>query len=260
MNTLTITVLGPGTSMGVPTTGCSCRVCKSGDLRDKRMRPSILLRWGEHTVLIDSGPDFRQQALQFGIEHVDAVLYTHAHADHIMGLDDIRPISLRQRDAIPLYGSNETLATIERCFSYAFNGAMPGTLIPRLSLHSIEDHDPELFGVRFERIPVLHGQQTIYGFRFGRCAYITDQSLIPSNSVEKLAGLDVLFLDALRHKPHPTHSSLQQALAYVEQIRPRRAYFTHISHDLGHEQTNSTLPDHVRLAYDGLSIAVEDGV
>jgi phosphoribosyl 1,2-cyclic phosphate phosphodiesterase len=175
-----------------------------------------------------------------------------------MGLDDVRPISLRQREVIPIYGSADTLALVRRSFQYVFETSNAESTIPKIREHPLDEDGVELFGLRFEPIPVSHGRATIFGYRFGRAAYVTDQSGIPDSSMDRLRNLDVLFLDALRHKPHPTHSTVQQALAYVAQLGPARAFFTHISHDLPHAQTEEGFPENVRLAYDGLQISVEE--
>jgi phosphoribosyl 1,2-cyclic phosphate phosphodiesterase len=252
-----ITVLGSGTSTGVPTIGCRCEVCTSRDPRDNRLRPSILVRYAGRGILIDTTPDFRMQALRAPIERVDAILYTHAHADHILGLDDVRPFNYRQRSEIPIYAMQETLDAVRRVFRYAFEPEPSQTSIPRLKLHPIEDEPFDLFGLTIAPLRVMHGDTPILGFRFGAAAYITDQSDIPEATKEKLLGLDVLFLDALRHKPHPTHSTVAQSLKWVEELKPRRTFFTHICHDLGHAGTEATLPEGVNLAYDGLEIVVE---
>jgi phosphoribosyl 1,2-cyclic phosphate phosphodiesterase len=254
---LYITVLGSGTSTGVPTIGCECEVCTSSDPRDNRLRPSILVRYAGHGILIDTTPDFRTQALRAPIERVDAILYTHAHADHILGLDDVRPFNYRQRSAIPIYAKQDTLDSIRRVFRYAFEPEPKQTSIPRLKLHPIEDQPFELFGLTITPLPVLHGTQEILGFRLGSAAYITDQSDIPEATKDKLHDLDVLFLDALRHKPHPTHSTVAQSLKWIHELRPRQAFLTHICHDLGHAKTEAALPPGVNLAYDGLEIIVE---
>lgn len=255
-----ITVLGSGTSTGVPTIGCRCEVCTSADPRDNRLRPSILVRYAGRGILIDTTPDFRTQALRAPIERVDAILYTHAHADHILGLDDVRPYNYRQRAEIPIYAMPDTLDAIRRVFRYAFEPEPKKTSIPRLKLHTIEDQPFDLFGLSVTPLRVMHGDATILGFRFGAAAYITDQSDIPEATKEKMRGLDVLFLDALRHKPHPTHSTVAQSLKWVEELKPRRTFFTHICHDLGHQATEATLPAGVRLAYDGLEIVVKEGL
>lgn len=258
MPPIVITVLGSGTSMGVPTLGCDCRVCTSRDPKDNRLRPSIMLQYSDRTVLIDTTPDFRQQALREKIRRIDAILFTHAHADHIMGLDDVRPINLKHRNVIPIFGSPDTLATIQRSFAYAFDNHGAESAVPKLTEQPVNGSSFDLFGVRFEPILLHHGRVFVYGYRFGRAAYLTDHSDVPEESMAKLHGLDVLFLDALRHKPHPTHTTVSQAVHLVEQLRPQRAFLTHISHDLAHEQTESNLPLNVRLAYDGLRLLVED--
>ncbi|HEY2017797.1 MAG TPA: MBL fold metallo-hydrolase [Bryobacteraceae bacterium] len=251
-----ITVLGSGTSVGVPTVGCHCAVCTSADPRDNRLRPSILVSYEGHNVLIDTTPDFRTQALRAKIDHIDAVLYTHAHADHLMGLDDLRPFNFRQRGQIPIYASPDTLAAIHRVFPYIFDGAKKESSVPQLDARLIEGAPIELFGLDFLPVPVVHGRQTIYGFRFGSAANLTDHSDIPSSSLDLLRDLDVIFLDALRYKPHPTHSTVDQSAKTVEKLGARRAFFTHLCHDLGHERAESLLPPHIRLAYDGLEIQV----
>ena len=253
---LKIVVLGSGTSVGVPTIGCHCAVCTSKDPRDQRLRPSILVRYGGRNVLIDTTPDFRQQALRARMERLDAVVFTHAHADHIMGLDDVRPFNFRQKAAIPIYGSRDTMDTLSRVFRYIFDCEDPESAIPQLEPRVLDGRPFDLFGLDFLPVPLLHGRSLVYGFRFGAAAYLTDHSAIPEESAEKLQGLDVLFLDALRHVPHPTHTTVERALRHVEELAPRRAFFTHICHDLGHAETERHLPEHVRLAYDGLEITV----
>ena len=258
MPAIKLTVLGSGTSMGVPTLGCDCRVCTSDDPRDKRLRPSIAVEYDGHTVLIDTTPDFRQQALRAGLRRIDAILFTHSHADHIMGLDDVRPLNLKQKCAIPIYGSEDTLANIQRSFLYVFNDIAAESSIPKLTVNPIDEEGVDLFGLRFKPLPVEHGRSMAYGYKFGQAAYLTDHSVIPEKSLEQLYGLEVLFLDALRHKPHPTHSTVQRSLGYVQQLSPKRAYFTHICHDLSHARTEETLPPNVRLAYDGMALTIED--
>jgi phosphoribosyl 1,2-cyclic phosphate phosphodiesterase len=252
-----ITVLGSGTSVGVPTVGCHCAVCASTDSRDKRLRPSILISYEGHQVLIDTTPDFRAQALRVNLDRLDAVIFTHSHADHIMGLDDVRPYNFRQKGQIPIYAAADTMAAIHRCFQYIFDGSKKESNVPQLASHVIDGGAFELFGLQFAPVPILHGSHTIYGFRFGAAAYLTDHSDIPEASMECLRGLDVLFLDALRFKPHPTHSTVDRSVKTAEQLAPRRTFFTHISHDLPHERTESLLPPHIRLAYDGLELLVE---
>jgi len=257
MADITLTVLGSGTSVGVPTIGCTCKVCTSTDPRDRRLRPSVCLRWNGHTVMIDTGPDFRQQALAHHINRIDAVLYTHPHADHILGLDDLRPFNFHQKEPIPIHASASTLDVIRRIFSYIFHDGPTESSRPKIEPHLFNGLPIPIFGVEFTPIPVLHGSGECHGFRFGRSAYLTDHSIIPEASMPLLENLDVLFLDALRYKPHPTHSTVDQSLKTVERLKPRVTYFTHISHDLLHERAESLLPPHVRLAYDGLEIRVE---
>jgi len=253
---LRITVLGSGTSSGVPTIGCNCSTCASTDPRDNRLRPSVLVQYGGKNVLIDTTPDFRAQALRAGIGRVDAILFTHSHADHILGLDDVRPLNYHQKMSIPAYGTSGTLDVVRRIFRYAFDSEPTQSSVPRVDLRTITDEPFELFGMEVVPIAVMHGSGVTLGFRFGDAAYLTDHSEIPADSKLKLRGLDVLFLDALRHRPHPTHSTVAQSLASVEELQPRRAFFTHICHDLPHAETEAALPSHVRLAYDGLTIEV----
>ncbi len=254
---LRILVLGSGTSVGVPVIGCECAVCRSPDRRDQRLRPSVLVCYHGRNILIDTTPDFRQQALRAGLRRLDAVLFTHAHADHIMGLDDVRPFNFRQNAAIPIYGSPETLKTIGRVFDYVFSDSQAQSSIPRLEVRELDGAPFDLHGLTVTPVPLEHGRGWVYGFRFGPAAYLTDHSEIPESSLDLLGDLDVLFLDALRRRPHPTHTTLERALQYVEQLAPRRAFLTHICHDLPHEETERSLPPHVRLAYDGLEVIVE---
>ncbi len=251
-----LTVLGSGTSMGVPTIGCGCRVCNSTDPRDHRTRPSVMFEYAGRLVLIDTTPDFRQQALREGIRHIDAVLYTHAHADHILGLDDLRPLTFRHEGLIPLYAPEHVLCRLATMFDYIFKGEYKYGGLARVELHKIEG-PLELFGVTFEPVTVIHGDAEIYGYRVGSAAYLTDFSEIPEASLPRLEGLDILFLDALRHRPHPTHSTVANSLKLVERLKPQRAFFTHICHDLPHEETNAALPPNVRLAHDGLKLEFE---
>jgi len=251
-----LTVLGSGTSMGVPTIGCGCEVCRSSDPHDKRLRPSILLKYADKVVLVDTTPDFRTQALREGLTQIDAVLYTHAHADHILGLDDLRPLSFLHGGKIPLYARKDVAVRIKKMFSYIFDGKYKFGGLAQVELNVI-DGPVDLFGARFEPVKVLHGEAEIFGYRFGSGAYLTDFSSIPEDSFAQLQDLDVLFLDALRHTPHPTHSTIENSLKIVNRLKPRRAFFTHIAHDLPHEATNATLPPNVQLCHDGMKLDFE---
>jgi phosphoribosyl 1,2-cyclic phosphate phosphodiesterase len=253
---LKITVLGSGTSSGVPTIGCSCAVCRSTDPRDKRLRPSILVSYLDHNVVVDTTPDFRAQILRAAPARLDAIIYTHWHADHILGLDDVRPFNYHQGERIPIYASRQALAVIERVFSYVFDNRKRSTSIPQLDVNVIDETPFEILGLRFEPIPITHGHDTIFGFRFGNVAYLTDHSAIPEASLARLGGLDVLFLDALRHRPHPSHSTVSDSIETALKLKPKRTYFTHMSHDVGHAATEATLPPGIFLAYDGLEIQV----
>jgi phosphoribosyl 1,2-cyclic phosphate phosphodiesterase len=259
----TLTFLGSGTSMGVPTLGCPCDVCADAILpgsRNRRTRPSLRLDYNNHTVLIDTGPDFHAQAIREGLRSVDAVLYTHGHADHVLGMDDLRPLSFNKPEGMPLYADDATAQIIERVFEYTFRKVDRYPTSARVTIHRLDETPGaavDLFGAKFIRIPVTHGRQTISGFRFGTAAYLTDMSDIPQESIPLLQDLDILILDALRREPHPSHSHLDRSLDFVKQLKPRRAFFTHISHDLDHDSTNEMLPPNAQLAYDGLKLTFE---
>ena len=248
-----LTFLGTGTSTGVPTLACHCRVCDSPDPHDKRTRPSILLEFGGRVVVIDTSPDFRLQAMREGMERLDAVLFTHDHVDHIMGLDDVRPFYFRQQEPIPIFADEHCMASLKRVYKYIFDQTYPYGGITKLEPHLI-DGPFELWGEKVIPLPVFHGHQPVLGFRIGNISYVTDFSTIPDDTLKVLEGSDVLILDALRHKPHPTHSTVENSLGLVERLKPRQAFFTHIAHELAHEETNAAFPPHVRLAYDGLKL------
>jgi phosphoribosyl 1,2-cyclic phosphate phosphodiesterase len=253
----TLTVLGSGTSMGVPTIGCDCAVCNSPDPRDRRTRPSVMISYGGHHVLIDTTPDFREQALREKLTSINAVFYTHTHADHILGIDDLRPLSfLHKPGRMPLYADPAAAEFLRNMFRYIFDADYKFGGLPQVEMKPIEGIT-ELFGARFEPITVIHGETPILGFRFGSAAYLTDHSEVPQASLEKLRDLDILFLDALRYKPHPTHSTVEQSLKIVEAVKPKRAFFTHICHELPHAETDASLPAGVRLAYDGMKLEFE---
>jgi phosphoribosyl 1,2-cyclic phosphate phosphodiesterase len=236
--------------------GCTCDVCRSTDARDKRLRPSIAIDLerevgGVRRILVDTATDLRQQALAHGITRVDAILFTHSHADHIMGLDEVRRFNVTQKTAMACYGDGQTLADLRSTFAYVFNGAGHGGGVPQLTLFRIAGAF-SLGGVEVTPVPVMHGPRPILGFRIGSFAYLTDCSAIPDASWPLLDGVKTLVLDALRDRPHPTHFSVSEAVDVVKRVAPVRAYLTHICHDLPHAATNARLPRGVELAYDGL--------
>jgi phosphoribosyl 1,2-cyclic phosphate phosphodiesterase len=213
-----------------------------------------------HNVLIDTGQDFHAQAVRENIQSLDAVLYTHGHADHVLGMDDLRPLSFRLPEGLPLFADDATANVIERVFEYTFRKVDRYPTSARVTIHRTPTEPGTvipLFGADFVRVPVTHGRHTIAGYRFGNAAYLTDASEVPAESLPLLQGLDVLVLDALRHDPHPSHMNLATAIATVEKIAPQRAFFTHVSHDLDHESTNASLPSNIRLAYDGLQLTFD---
>ena len=252
-----MTFLGTGTSAGVPMIGCRCAVCQSTDPKDTRLRPSIHVDVpGRASILVDTTPDFRQQALTSGLEQIDAVLFTHSHADHILGLDDIRRFNWVQGGPIPCYATPATWADIRLTFHYAFDGAQrKGGGIPRLDVREI-DGPFAVNGVRIVPVPLWHGDAPILGFRFGSFAYLTDCNRLDDAAWGVVDGVETLVIDALRDKPHPTHFTVEEALVAIARIQPTRAFMTHMSHDLGHAATSARLPAGVNLAYDGLVLDV----
>jgi phosphoribosyl 1,2-cyclic phosphate phosphodiesterase len=253
-----VLVLGTGTSHGVPMIGCGCATCTSPDPRDRRSRASIYLQSAEGlSVLVDTTPDLRSQALAHNVRRVDAIVYTHSHADHIMGLDDVRRFNVLQKSAIPCYGDERTLADLRRIYSYIFDrDTPPGGGIPQIVLAQVAG-DFCVGSMTIVPVPLMHGSRPILGYRLGSFAYLTDCSEIPDASWPLLKGVRTLILDALRERPHPTHLSLDQALAIVDRLAPERAYFTHMCHDLPHAATCARLPAGVELAYDGLAFEID---
>lgn len=252
-----ITFLGTGTSHGIPMIGCHCAVCTSSDARDRRFRASILVTQDDGTVvLVDTGADLRMQALTFGVERVDAVVYTHSHADHIFGLDELRRFNVLRGADIPLYADARTLVDLQRIFPYAFWSPPEwGGGVPRLAAHRIEGPF-EIGTQRWLPVPIVHGKRPILGFRIGDFAYLTDCSHVPDTTWPLLEGLELLVLDALRATPHPTHFSVDQAVDVATRVGARRTLFTHMGHDLPHAATCARLPAGMTLAYDGLSVLV----
>lgn len=253
---MTVTFMGTGTSVGVPAIGCRCEVCRSHDPLNRRTRTSVLLSLAGHHVLIDASIDLRQQALREELDSLDAVLITHGHADHVFGLDDIRMFNFQQQRPMPLYGSPRTLADVKKTFWYVFDEAPGASSRPQLTLNEV-DGPFEISGLRILPFTVIHGTMPILGYRIGRFAYITDTNLIPDETLPQLDGLDVLVLNSLRRKSHPTHFNLEEALAAIARIRPRRAFLTHISHELDHASLSRELPDGVQPAHDGLRLEVD---
>ena len=253
-----VTVLGSGTSHGIPAVGCHCPVCTSPDPRDRRTRCSILIQWHGQTLLVDTAPELRQQMVRSNVHRIDALLYTHDHADHLFGLDDVRRFNEMQEGEIPVFGREATLETLRRAYRYVFVPTQVGGGKPKLALTPLPGDFLEWHGCRVEVIPVFHGALEVLAFRFGDFAYVTDVSSIPPESMERLRGVRTLILDALRWEEHPTHYNVAQALEVVRELAPERTFFTHIAHNLGHAETERRLPPGVRLAYDGLILDMPD--
>jgi phosphoribosyl 1,2-cyclic phosphate phosphodiesterase len=248
---LRVTMLGSGTSTGVPVIGCTCRVCTSAHPRNKRLRPGLKLEMGGGIVLVDTPTDLREQALRFGLPRVDAVIYTHSHADHVFGLDDVRIFNFRQRAAIPCYGSATTLTAIRRMFAYVFEEGQEGGGKPQLELIEVKGCF-ELLGREIVPVPVWHGDVEVLGYRLGSFAYVTDCKVIPDASYRLLEGVEVLILDALRYRPHATHFSVDEALGAAARIGAGRTILTHLAHEIDHDAPAVALPPGVEFGYDGL--------
>lgn len=252
-----VIILGTGTSHGVPMIGCDCAVCTSTDPRDKRNRPSIFVRIGDQCILVDTAPELRLQCIANGIKRVDAVLFTHHHADHVTGLDDLRRFNWLMKQSVRCYGTERTLTALRSMFLYAFDPAPDSPHSrPELDFHTIEAHPFRIGCETIVPIPLMHGPLPVLGFRFGDFAYCTDCNHIPSDSLALLQDLDVLILDALRQTPHPAHFTLAEAVEMARRIGARKTYFSHMTHQLGHEATNRELPDGMALAYDGLRLCL----
>jgi len=246
------TFLGTGTSQGVPIIGCDCSVCNSTNAKDNRLRTSVWIRTPHASVVVDTGPDFRQQCLRAGVTSLDAVVFTHEHKDHVAGLDDIRPFNFRSGQDMPIYATIQVQKALQREFHYVFKASYPG--VPRVTLHTIEKEPFEINGDAWLPLPVMHHQLPVLGFRVGNFAYVTDANQFTPLALERLHGVDVLVLNALRREPHLSHFTLDEALEWAERIGARKTYLTHISHQLGlHSAVQKELPEGVELAYDGLS-------
>lgn len=253
----TLTLLGTGTSMGVPMIGCTCEVCTSTDPRNHRMRTGVFVAAPEGNFLIDTPPELRLQLVRERIDMVEAVVYTHAHADHILGLDDLRIFGYKLQRPIPLYCEPDVEQHLRSTFPYAFlapEHRVGYASAPNLLFQTIGDNPFDLLGVRIQPVPLIHGHLRTLGFRMNDVAFCTDVSEIPESSWKLLEGLDVLILDALHYEKHPTHFSIFEALRAIERLRPRQAYLTHLSHRLDYTETNKRLPMGVELAYDGLRV------
>ena len=252
-----ITVLGTGTSTGVPSVACDCATCTSTDPRDRRLRTSLLIESETTTVVIDTSMDFRQQMLKHNVMQIDGVVFTHHHFDHIGGFDDIRPYNFRSKSALPVFCMAETYAVLESTFPYAFGKTTStGTSVPSVDVTIIDDSPFTIGDIEITPIPLMHGPTLrVNGYRVGSVAYCTDTNLIPPSSMELLRGLDTLVLDGLRWAPHPTHFTVDEAVAIAGELRPRITYLTHIAHQLKHAETEAKLPSHVRLAVDDLQIS-----
>jgi phosphoribosyl 1,2-cyclic phosphate phosphodiesterase len=253
---LRVTMLGSGTSTGVPVITCSCPVCTSDEPKNRRSRPGLKVELPGGVLLVDTPTDLREQALRFGLPRLDGVLFTHSHADHIFGLDDVRIFNFKQRRPVPCWGSAATLRALRRTFAYAFEQGQEGGGKPQLDL--IEVQGPfEVLGQQVVPVPVWHGTMEVYGYRLGRFAYVTDCSAIPEASFELLAGVEVLILGALRYRPHPTHFSVAEAVAAAARIGARHTVFTHLAHEIDYRSPQVDLPPGVELGYDGLVLDVD---
>jgi phosphoribosyl 1,2-cyclic phosphate phosphodiesterase len=250
-----LTFLGTGTSTGVPSIACDCETCLSSDPRDKRLRVSILIEHRDKKILVDTSSDFRQQALRANIRHLDAVLITHCHVDHVFGLDDIRPLNFRY-GAMGVYANETAWRDLRRIFEYIFNPTHFGGGLPQLIPHTVEHNAPFCIGEDLEVTPleVIHGKLPVVAYRFNDFAYATDLKTIPPDTMDNLRDLDVLVLDCVRIKPHSTHLCLEEALAIIDDLKPNRAFLTHLNHDIMYERDSHLLPDNVQFACDGLVV------
>lgn len=251
-----VTFLGTGTSLGVPVVGCRCGVCTSDDPKNRRTRSSIYVETDQTRLLIDTATELRLQLLREGIDRVDFILFTHAHADHVLGLDDVRPLNSLMDGAIDCFAKPDVLERIREKFDYVFEDTANDSWKPNITLNPMESAR-EINGLNVIPLPVMHGNLPIYGYRIGPLAYINDVSHIPPGTMDKLGNLEVLVLDALRQRPHPTHFHLDEAVENARSIGARRTYFTHLTHDMEHGRVNASLPENMQLAYDGLRLDID---
>ncbi len=247
-------ILGSGTSQGVPVIGCTCKICQSDNEKDKRLRSSLLLKTGELNILIDAGPDFRQQMLREKIDKLDAIVFTHEHRDHIGGLDDVRAFNFRTHEPMQVYAEKRVEDFIRKEYSYAFtNTSYPG--IPKLNFNTINENPFQISNIKITPIRAMHSKLPVLGFRIGDLTYLTDLNSISDKELKKIIGSETLIIDALRTKPHTSHFCLDEALQVIKQCNPEKAYLTHISHYLGlHNEMNTQLPENIKLAYDGMKL------
>lgn len=253
-----ITFLGTGTSQGVPVIGCDCEVCQSTDFRDQRLRTSAMIEWKEKNIIIDAGPDFRQQLLRAKVDDVAAILMTHEHNDHIIGMDDVRPLNFKHQKSMPIYAEERVQRELKERFAYIFaDNPYPGA--PRLTLQAIKEGANILIDdLIIQPIRAWHGNLPVFGFRFGDFTYLTDVNSIGETELAKVKGTKILALDALHHSKHHSHFNLEEALALIEELQPEQAYLIHISHRMGlTEKVNAMLPKNVQLAYDGFVVEMD---
>ncbi|MFK8045026.1 MAG: MBL fold metallo-hydrolase [Crocinitomicaceae bacterium] len=250
----TITFLGTGTSQGVPVIGCECAVCLSSNEKDNRLRTSIMVSYNGKNIVVDTGPDFRQQMLRENVKHLEAILFTHEHKDHIAGMDDIRAFNFKAKQDMPVYATDQVQVGLKREFHYVFSGFQyPG--IPKVVVNTINTEAFDLFGKTIQPVEVMHYKLPVLGFRIENFTYITDANYISPKELDKIRGTEILVLNALRQEPHISHFTLQEALDLIDELKPKKAYLTHISHLLGsHDEVSANLPDNVELAHDGLTV------
>lgn len=261
---LNVTVLGSGTSSGIPTVGCCCRVCTSTNPKNKRLRASILIEIQGTRIVIDCGPDFRHQALKYGIDDLNHVLLTHSHSDHTGGLDDLRAYYMIRKHGVHIYADDRTLDDLRIRYEYCFRPASAGTTVPNLTLNRVEyrknfqilPQGEETALVDIVPIPLVHNGQPILGYRIGKFAYLTDVSKVPEGSLELLEGVTCMITTALRYRTHPSHMTVEEAVRFAEKVGASQTWFTHMNHEIDHDETNAALPENIRLAYDGLNIIV----